>query len=367
MAEHPSAPAPISAPTATNGSTPNAKPRSTIPSSSVPTQPAGAATSTAASAAPPTSTSSSTVAAVLTADDIKYKRKYRDLKKRIREIEEENDQLNLKLTRARKNIRRLRVERSFLFEKLDNVDLPTTNHSLDNASSASSSSGSEDASEDPARRTSVKKKGIQQPPISADSSAAISSRKPKGRPPGRKSTGPSPRRRGATQEKEQHSKNEKEQPLQQQGHDEEEDQLDEEEYETQAAKDTLSLNGNTSMNNDATQDNAMSIDQVTSHSDIDGSHEPAVKEEAMNVDPKELQVDEVMDDTTLPAQTSAQRPQEELNEGQENPRMQALGEPQSVASVARSSIEYKQGQSQSQGESQLSSGQESTTPVQAAS
>lgn len=52
----------------------------------------------------------------------KYKKKLKDLKRKNREIEEENDRLVLKITRARKDIERLRAERSFLFQKLDEFD-----------------------------------------------------------------------------------------------------------------------------------------------------------------------------------------------------------------------------------------------------
>lgn len=52
-------------------------------------------------------------------DETKYRRKYKDLKKRVRDIEEDNDRLTVKLQRSTKNITRLRVERSFLFEKLE--------------------------------------------------------------------------------------------------------------------------------------------------------------------------------------------------------------------------------------------------------
>lgn len=54
-------------------------------------------------------------------DETKYCRKYKDLKKRIRDIEEDNDRLTVKLQRLKKNITRLRVERSFLFEKLESA------------------------------------------------------------------------------------------------------------------------------------------------------------------------------------------------------------------------------------------------------
>ncbi|KAF9404692.1 hypothetical protein BGZ94_003999, partial [Podila epigama] len=99
----------------------------------------------------------------LTADDIKYKRKYKDLKKRIRDIEEDNDVLNIKLSRARKNIHRLRVERSqesdmfpydeyiyvngfFLFDRLDSVGQST------NVSSSTSSSSDSDSDDNDMHR-----------------------------------------------------------------------------------------------------------------------------------------------------------------------------------------------------------------------
>ncbi|CAG8515512.1 10476_t:CDS:2 [Paraglomus brasilianum] len=57
--------------------------------------------------------------AVSASDEIKYRRKYKELKKKIREMEEDNEKITLKLTRAKKNIQRLRIERSFLFERLE--------------------------------------------------------------------------------------------------------------------------------------------------------------------------------------------------------------------------------------------------------
>ncbi|CAG8623697.1 9187_t:CDS:2, partial [Paraglomus occultum] len=56
---------------------------------------------------------------VSASDEIKYRRKYKELKKKIREMEEDNEKITLKLTRAKKNIQRLRIERSFLFERLE--------------------------------------------------------------------------------------------------------------------------------------------------------------------------------------------------------------------------------------------------------
>lgn len=45
-----------------------------------------------------------------------------DLKKRIRELEEENCQLGLRLARAGKHLNRLRMERAILLERLEQVD-----------------------------------------------------------------------------------------------------------------------------------------------------------------------------------------------------------------------------------------------------
>ncbi|KAG0091079.1 hypothetical protein BGZ93_008996 [Podila epicladia] len=89
----------------------------------------------------------------ITADDVKYKRKYKDLKRRIRDIEEDNDVLNIKLSRARKNIHRLRVERSFLFDRLDQTGQST------NGSSSTSSSDT-DSDDDRNGRTSSQRHGL---------------------------------------------------------------------------------------------------------------------------------------------------------------------------------------------------------------
>jgi len=75
-----------------------------------------------------------TFKAVTANDDLKYKRKYKELKKKIREMEEENEKLSLKLTRAKKNIQRLRIERSFLFDRLEQSQ-PTNESESDTTSS----------------------------------------------------------------------------------------------------------------------------------------------------------------------------------------------------------------------------------------
>jgi len=71
---------------------------------------------------PPATTSSAAAAAAVPVQD-KYKKKLKDLKRKNREIEEENDRLVLKITRARKDVERLRAERGFLFQKLEEFDM----------------------------------------------------------------------------------------------------------------------------------------------------------------------------------------------------------------------------------------------------
>lgn len=45
-----------------------------------------------------------------------------DLKRRIKELEEENCQLALRLSRAGRHVNRLRMERKLLLERLEKVD-----------------------------------------------------------------------------------------------------------------------------------------------------------------------------------------------------------------------------------------------------
>lgn len=52
-------------------------------------------------------------------DEDKYRQKYKDIKRRIHDVEEDNDILNVRLHKARKNIGRLRLERTFLLERIE--------------------------------------------------------------------------------------------------------------------------------------------------------------------------------------------------------------------------------------------------------
>ncbi|KAG0046852.1 non-histone protein [Gryganskiella cystojenkinii] len=72
------------------------------------------------------------------AEEAKYRRKYKDLKRRVRDIEEDNDILSIKLVKAKVDIRRLRVERGLLQERLDDVQLEQRHESRSSSSSTQS-------------------------------------------------------------------------------------------------------------------------------------------------------------------------------------------------------------------------------------
>ncbi|CAH1763649.1 20380_t:CDS:2 [Entrophospora sp. SA101] len=69
-------------------------------------------------------------------EEIKYRRKYKELKKKIHEMEEENDKINLKLVRAKKSIQRLKIERSFLVDRLEQSQQHINNESGSEISSS---------------------------------------------------------------------------------------------------------------------------------------------------------------------------------------------------------------------------------------
>ncbi|KAF9651067.1 hypothetical protein BDM02DRAFT_957269 [Thelephora ganbajun] len=52
------------------------------------------------------------------AEDQKYHAKYRDLKKKVKELETDNDRLHFKVLEARKNVVRMKLERAILYERL---------------------------------------------------------------------------------------------------------------------------------------------------------------------------------------------------------------------------------------------------------
>lgn len=52
-------------------------------------------------------------------DAAKYRGKYKELKKKVRQIETENDRLHVKTLRIKRNIQRMRLERAILYERLE--------------------------------------------------------------------------------------------------------------------------------------------------------------------------------------------------------------------------------------------------------
>ncbi|KAN0063846.1 hypothetical protein ACQY0O_003451 [Thecaphora frezii] len=67
---------------------------------------------------------SSTVA--IQGDAAKYRLKYKELKKKVREIETENEKLHFKTLRIKRNIQRMRLERAILYERLESETAPTS-------------------------------------------------------------------------------------------------------------------------------------------------------------------------------------------------------------------------------------------------
>ncbi|ORX45717.1 HMG-box [Hesseltinella vesiculosa] len=57
----------------------------------------------------------------MTPDD-DHKEKYTNLKKRIRDIERQNDFLHIRVHKAQKSIRRLRLERTFLLDRIEKIN-----------------------------------------------------------------------------------------------------------------------------------------------------------------------------------------------------------------------------------------------------
>ncbi|KAL0067674.1 hypothetical protein AAF712_005389 [Marasmius tenuissimus] len=52
------------------------------------------------------------------AEDVKYQAKYKELKRKVKEIEQDNDKLHFKVLQAKRNIQRMKVERAILYERL---------------------------------------------------------------------------------------------------------------------------------------------------------------------------------------------------------------------------------------------------------
>lgn len=64
------------------------------------------------------------------AEELKYKTKYRELKAKVGEVEEDNTKLQLKILKSKKNIQRLRIERAILYDRLQSNTTPTNPYAL---------------------------------------------------------------------------------------------------------------------------------------------------------------------------------------------------------------------------------------------
>ncbi|EIN10518.1 hypothetical protein PUNSTDRAFT_51149 [Punctularia strigosozonata HHB-11173 SS5] len=60
-------------------------------------------------------------------EDVKYQAKYKDLKRKVKEIEADNDKLQYKVLQAKRNIQRMKLERAILYERLSMIP-PSPEH-----------------------------------------------------------------------------------------------------------------------------------------------------------------------------------------------------------------------------------------------
>ncbi|GAA5823235.1 hypothetical protein JCM3770_000092 [Rhodotorula araucariae] len=85
-------------------------------------------------------------------DDAKYRQKYRELRTKVQEIEEDNTKLSVKILKSKKAIQRLRIERAILYDRLQGTVAPTNPYALSSAAhlaSLASSSTSTDPNAPP--------------------------------------------------------------------------------------------------------------------------------------------------------------------------------------------------------------------------
>ncbi|ORY88773.1 hypothetical protein BCR35DRAFT_301100 [Leucosporidium creatinivorum] len=64
------------------------------------------------------------------ADDAKYRKKYKELKAKLAEVEEDNTKLAVRILKSKKAIQRLRVERSVLYDRLQTTTTPSNPYAL---------------------------------------------------------------------------------------------------------------------------------------------------------------------------------------------------------------------------------------------
>ncbi|KAF5393041.1 hypothetical protein D9757_001282 [Collybiopsis confluens] len=61
------------------------------------------------------------------AEDVKYHAKYKELKRKVKEVEADNDKLHFKVLNAKRNIQRMKLERAILYERLGQISTSPTN------------------------------------------------------------------------------------------------------------------------------------------------------------------------------------------------------------------------------------------------
>ncbi|GAA5821314.1 hypothetical protein JCM11251_004565 [Rhodosporidiobolus azoricus] len=86
------------------------------------------------------------------ADDPKYRGKYKELKVKVQEIEEDNEKLSVRILKSKKAIQRLRIERAILYDRLQSTAAPTNPYALSSAmhlSALASSSSSDPSTSNP--------------------------------------------------------------------------------------------------------------------------------------------------------------------------------------------------------------------------
>ncbi|GAA5836157.1 hypothetical protein JCM9279_002212 [Rhodotorula babjevae] len=89
-------------------------------------------------------------------DDAKYRQKYKELKTKVLEIEEDNTKLSVKILKSKKAIQRLRIERAILYDRLQGIVAPTNPYALSSASHlASLASSAASTSSDPNAAPSI--------------------------------------------------------------------------------------------------------------------------------------------------------------------------------------------------------------------
>ncbi|KAK2466042.1 hypothetical protein APHAL10511_001684 [Amanita phalloides] len=62
------------------------------------------------------------------AEDVKYQTKYKELKRKVKDIEADNDKLHFKVLQAKRSIQRMKVERAILYERLSSTTPPPDVH-----------------------------------------------------------------------------------------------------------------------------------------------------------------------------------------------------------------------------------------------